>query len=210
MPMNNSKLESIIFDLGGVLLNLDYSLTIKAFEKLGIKDAENHFSQKSQTSFFDDFEKGKIPASKFRNEIRKTLVNPISDTEIDRAWNSLLLDFPPERFDLLKSLSNKYRIFLLSNTNEIHMAWFKKYINQLFGENVFFNLFEIAYLSNEMGMRKPDKEIFEFVTSENNLNPETTLFIDDSPQHLVGAKSAGLQTIWLEKNMEITKILQDY
>ena len=203
-------MQAIIFDLGGVLLNLDYTLTIKAFEKLGVKNAADLFSQKSQTSFFDDFEIGAITPEQFRTEIRKFISKPVSDTQIDQAWNTMLLDFPEERFHFLQQVAQTYRIFLLSNTNEIHMNWFKNNINQEFGENVFFNLFEVPYLSNEIGMRKPHQEIFDFVIQQNNLSPSKTLFIDDSPQHLVGAKEAGLQTIWLEPGMETIEILAPF
>ena len=207
MKHNKNQIKAIIFDLGGVLLNLDYQLTISAFTELGLHNSEALFSQKSQTSIFDDFETGKISAEKFRAEVRSLLPNVVTDEQIDTAWNTMLLDFPQNRFDLVKTLSTQYRIFLLSNTNEIHMAWFKNYINQLFGENVFFELFEVAYLSNEMGMRKPNKEIFDFVLNKNILDGESTLFIDDSAQHLVGAKEAGLLTHWLKPNEETVKIL---
>ena len=90
------------------------------------------------------------------------------------------------------------------------MDWFKNYVNQLFGKEVFFDLFEVAYLSNEIEMRKPHVEIFEFVISQNNLSPENTLFIDDSPQHLEGAKKAGIQTHWLQKGEEITEVLANF
>lgn len=207
--MNFSNIESVIFDLGGVLLNLDYHLTIEAFEGLGIKNAKYLFSQKSQNQIFDDFETGKISAMKFRNELRKLISNPVTDQQIDDAWNAMLLDFPKNRFQFLEKVSKSYRIFLLSNTNEIHMHWFKSYVNARFGKNRFFDLFEVAYLSNEVGMRKPHLEIFDYVVQANGLNPKTTLFIDDSPQHLVGAKQADLQVIWLEKGMETTKILSN-
>lgn len=210
MKIDNTKIEAIIFDLGGVILNLDYHLTIKAFEKLGLENSSKLFSQKTQSGFFDDFEIGKISAKDFRTEIRKVLNKVVSDIEIDSAWNAMLLDFPTNRFNLLKQLSSTRRVFLLSNTNEIHMAWFKNYVNSLFGEKVFFDLFEVAYLSNEMGMRKPNIEIFEFVIIQNKLDPKTTLFIDDSKQHLVGAKNAGLQTHWLIPGEEITQLFSDF
>jgi putative hydrolase of the HAD superfamily len=210
LKIDNTNVAAIIFDLGGVILNLDYHLTIKAFEKLGLANSSELFSQKSQSGFFDDFETGKISAQEFRKEIRKVLNKDVSDTEIDTAWNAMLLDFPTKRFDLISQISSTKRIFLLSNTNEIHMAWFKNYVNELFGVNVFFTLFEVAYLSNEMGMRKPNVEIFEHVISENNLDSKTTLFIDDSEQHLIGAKNANLQTHWLQPNEEITTLLSHF
>lgn len=122
----------------------------------------------------------------------------------------MLVDLSQERFDFLVRLSANHRIFLLSNTNEIHMTWFKNYVDQLFGENAFFGLFEEAYLSHEIGMRKPQKETFQFVIDQNKLHPSKTLFIDDSPQHLVGAEKVGLQTIWLEPGMETIQVLDSY
>jgi putative hydrolase of the HAD superfamily len=205
-----NQIKSIIFDLGGVLLNLDYQLTISEFTKLGLTNSGELFSQKSQTFLFDEFETGKISAEKFRSEVKSLINNEVTDEQIDSAWNAMLLDFPLNRLELLTALSKEYRIFLLSNTNEIHMDWFKKYINQLFGTDVFFNLFEVAYLSNEMGMRKPHQEIFDFVVNQNNLDTESTLFIDDSAQHLVGAKAAGLQTIWLKPGLETVEVLHGF
>lgn len=208
--INTEEISSIIFDLGGVLLNLNYQLSIQAFTDLGIQNANQLFSQAQQTKTFDDFETGKISANEFRATIKNLIPNSVTDEQVDNAWNSMLLDFPQERFEFLKKVTKTHRIFLLSNTNEIHMAWFKNYLNKQYGKDAFFNLFEVAYLSNEIGMRKPHKEIFEFVCKENNLNPQTTLFIDDSAQHLVGAKKAGLQTVWLEPGMETVKILSDF
>lgn len=208
--INQSNISSIIFDLGGVILNLDYTLTVSAFEKIGVENPTELFSKKSQTSFFDDFETGKISAQQFRQEIKAIIPQVVTDNQIDNAWNAMLLDFPLHRFDFLQTISTKRRIFLLSNTNEIHMNWFKNYVNKLFGENAFFELFEVAYLSNEMNMRKPHVEIFNHVVSQNKLNANSTLFIDDSPQHVEGAKKAGLQGYWLQNNEEITTILGDF
>ena len=122
MIYDKNPINSIIFDLGGVLLNLDYQLTISAFTDLGMPDSEALFSQKSQTSFFDDFETGKISAKTFRTEVRSYIKKEVTDAQIDAAWNTMLLDFPKERFDFVHALTERYRVFLLSNTNEIHMT----------------------------------------------------------------------------------------
>ena len=206
----NSPISSIIFDLGGVILNLDYHLTISEFQKLGMINSTELFSQKSQSGFFDDFETGVITADEFRNEVRKEISCAVTDSQIDEAWNAMLLDFPVDRFTFLQRISSTKRIFLLSNTNQIHMTWFKNYVNKLFGDNVFFNVFEVAYLSNEMGMRKPNMEIFEYVIRENGLSPKHTLFIDDSEQHINGANQVGLQTYWLQPDEEITRLLSNF
>lgn len=204
------EIDAIIFDLGGVILNLDYQITIDAFEKLGIPDPASLFSQKSQTSFFDDFETGQITENTFLQEVKALIPRQVSYEEIINAWNAMLLDFPLNRFEFLAALKSEKRIFLLSNTNKIHMDWFKEYVNKLFGKNVFFELFEVAYLSNEIGLRKPNTEVFDYVISQNNLVPEKTLFIDDSPQHLEGAEKSGIQTIWLQKGEEITDVLPNF
>tara|TARA_R110002050_G_scaffold221441_1_gene357290 strand:- start:81909 stop:82544 length:636 start_codon:yes stop_codon:yes gene_type:complete len=208
--INPLHISAIIFDLGGVILHLDYNLTVKAFEKLGMENPSELFSKKSQTSFFDDFETGKITAAQFRTEIKDLLPGTVSDSQIDAAWNAMLLDFPLHRFEFIQAISTQRRIFLLSNTNEIHMKWFKNYVNQLFGENEFFGLFEVTYLSNEMGLRKPDVAIFNHVVAQNKLDANSTLFIDDSPQHVAGAKEAGLHAHWLQNEEDITELLCDF
>src|ERR1041384_5970782 len=114
------SIQNIIFDFGGVILNIDYKLTEQAFAKLGLKDFDRIYSQATQQELFDVFEKGLMTAEQFREGIRKHIDKPVSDPEIDRAWNSMLLDLPDERVRLLDKLRTKHRLFLLSNTNEIH------------------------------------------------------------------------------------------
>lgn len=198
----SANIEAVIFDLGGVLLNIDYTLTIKAFRDLGMTNVEELFSQHQQDSFFDHFETGDISPKDFRVEVRKHLPRGITDQQIDEAWNALLLDFPSDRFSFVKKMSSNKRVFLLSNTNAIHMQWFVPKMKEWFGED-FFSLFEKAYLSHEIGMRKPNVEIFNWVLEQNNLSPESTLFVDDSVQHIEGAKNAGIQTHWLEPCQQV-------
>lgn len=198
------NLEAIIFDLGGVLLNIDYQLTKKAFGSLQIPDFDQHFSQLRQSTLFDDLETGKISTATFCDALRTQTNTQLSNEQITEAWNAMLLDFPRRRLQILQQLSLRYRLFLLSNTNEIHEAAF----NQIFvqcqgaGEHLSY-YFEKVYYSHRMGMRKPDKNIFLHILNENNLKPEETLFIDDSPQHIATAKDLGLHTIFLEKGMTI-------
>lgn len=197
-----SSLRNIIFDFGGVILNIDYQRTEDAFKQLGIRDFAGIYSQAEQKQLFDDLETGKIGPAQFRDSIR-SLAGPVSDPLIDQAWNAMLLDLPEERIELLESLGKKYRIFLLSNTNAIHYDSFAAYMRNKFKRDIFKDVFEKAYLSFEIGMRKPDKEIFEYVVKQNGLNKEETLFIDDSIQHIHGARAAGLHAHWLEKGTTI-------
>lgn len=202
MIINTNNYKNIIFDLGGVILNIDYSLTEKAFSKIGISDFKTLFSQAQQTQLFDNYEKGFISSSDFRAELKKYLLKDTSDDSIDAAWNAMLLNIPQERMELLKKTKLTHRTFLLSNTNDIHIETFNAYLKNEYKISDLKSLFEKLYLSYEIGMRKPDAEIFEFVLRENNLNPAETLFIDDSIQHIEAAKKLGIGTYWLDVKKE--------
>ena len=206
MSINTNNYKNIIFDLGGVIINIDYTLLVKAFKKLGVENFDELYSQAHQNKLFDLFEKGKISAADFRNEIRKYCNKNLSDVQIDSAWNAMLLDLPEERLKLLQALKKTHRTFLLSNTNEIHMLAINKYLQKMYGISDLSGYFEKMYLSFEVGMRKPDEEIFEFVLSENKLDPAETLFIEDSIQHIEAAKKLGIQIYWLQKNEAVTDL----
>ncbi|MFI5217885.1 MAG: HAD family hydrolase [Bacteroidia bacterium] len=202
--------KNIILDLGGVILDVSYENTAAAFKELGIKNFDEVYSQKKQEHFFDNYEKGIISDDEFRNEIRKSFSAHISDEQIDEAWNSLILTIPKERFNFLVGLKRKYRLFLLSNTNTIHITEFTKLFENDFGKNAFDNLFEKIYYSCFLKMRKPDAEIFNLVMNENNLDYSQTIFIDDSIQHVEGARKAGLTSFHLDtKNSDLKKLLQE-
>ncbi len=202
MALDINKYKNIIFDLGGVILNINYSLTEKAFRKLGVDNFDLLFSQAQQSHLFDNYEKGFITSTAFRNELNTYLKKNESDEIIDEAWNAILLDLPKERIELLKKVRTTHRTFLLSNTNEIHINTFNKYLQKEFLTNDLSGLFEKVYLSYEIGMRKPDAEIFEFVLRENNLKADETLFIDDSSQHIAAAAKLGLHTYLLDVTKE--------
>ena len=196
-------IKHIIFDLGGVILNIDYALTQQAFIEAGIPKIKELYSQMQQSTIFDDLETGKIDTAAFVEAIKKVAPAPVTDEKIIAAWNSLILDFPIRRLQILQQLSLHYNLFLLSNTNEIHETAFNDVLMRTCGFPNIGVFFDKVYLSHRVGLRKPMKEIFELVLNENNLRPEETLFIDDSPQHIEVAKSLGIQTIWLEKGMTI-------
>lgn len=191
MEMSNSY-ESIIFDLGGVIIDLSYQRTADAFVKLGLKNFDDIYSKAKQSHLFDDFEKGIMSEDGFRTELKKHLPQNTSDAQIDHAWNAMLIDIPVQRVEFIKQVGAKHRIFLLSNTNRIHVKAFSKMADEIFGESNFLSIFEKSYLSCEMGMRKPDAEIFEKVISDNHLDRTKTLFIDDSIQHVEGAMKIGM------------------
>jgi HAD superfamily hydrolase (TIGR01509 family) len=203
------QIKNIIFDLGGVIINLDIPKTISEFNKLSNQPFESIYNQLQQTPVFDLFDKGQITEKDFFVELKKALRNDVTDEELLFAWNAMLLDFPKHRLELLSKLKSNYRLFLLSNTNESHVLEFEK---TLFASHGYQNLepfFEKVYYSCRMNQRKPNADIFESVLNENNLIAEETLFIDDSPQHVEGALTLGVKAMLLEKNNEVEDLLKE-
>lgn len=192
------NIRNIVFDLGGVLYNINYQASLDAFKNLGIKDFDRLFSQASQNHLFDRFDRGEISPEGFRDEIRQLSGMQLSDKQIDDAWNAMLLDFPAHRIDLLEGLRSHYRLFLLSNTNAINYPVFQRHLKESLGLDDIDHLFENTYLSYRIGFRKPEREAYELILKENELEGAETLFIDDSLQHVEGARKAGLKAIWLD------------
>jgi len=196
MRIDWSKIEAVILDLGGVILDIDYHLTINAFKDLGISNFEDQYSKKVQSGLFDLLETGKISASEFYHEMR-TVNTSMTDEQIQQAWNAMLLDFPHGRLEFLQQIKKRYPLFLLSNTNEIHLTEFTKTL-QRHGHGNLSLFFDKVYLSHEIGQRKPNREAFELILKEQGLTPENTLFVDDSEQHITGARSIDIQAYHLE------------
>ncbi len=200
-------IKNIIFDLGGVIINIDYNLTINEFEKLGLSDPEKVYTQFKQLPLMDKYDIGEISSERFVSELRSLLRPGTTDQQIIDAWNAMLLDFPQERANLLLNLKSKYRTFLLSNTNEIHINYHFQRMREEFGYDEMKSFFEKEYYSHRIGMRKPNKEIFDYVISQNGLKASETLFIDDTLQHVEGARRAGLRVYHLQKPETIIEIL---
>ncbi len=203
------NIKNIIFDLGGVLLNINYKVTIEAFKNLGITNFEELFSQASQNQIFDGLDTGRLSPAEFRDRLRKVSGLDLSDEQINTAWNALILDFPAQRITLLEDTAQHYRTFLLSNTNAIHYPAYTAILKKEHGYESLAGLFERHYLSHEIGMRKPDVEIYQFVLQENDLKGDETLFIDDTLKHVEGARKAGLQAYWLDLEQEKVEDLFD-
>jgi HAD superfamily hydrolase (TIGR01509 family) len=191
------KIKNIIFDLGGVILNLDFKKTELAFAALGIGNFNEYYTLQTATPLFENLETGKIKPGIFYEEFCKLVKTQLTNDEIIQAWNAMLLDFPSERIEWLKEIKKRYNIYLLSNTNEIHYNSFINTFKQQIGNYNFDDLFIKAYYSHKIGLRKPSKEIFETVLKNESLQPAETLFIDDSITNIEVAKLTGLQTIYL-------------
>lgn len=186
-------IKNIIFDLGGVIYDIDYHRTIKAFSDLGIPQAEVLYSQAKQTNLFDDYEIGAISSDTFIHELKSKLNKELDDSVIINAWNALLIGLPEHRLDFLLEVKTSFNTYLLSNTNELHINQINKELKEIH-VNGLSPFFHEVFLSYELGMRKPYKETFLEVINRLDIDPSETLFIDDSSQHLEGAKEAGLVT----------------
>lgn len=209
-PENTRGVKNIIFDFGGVIINIDYHLTALAFGKLGIDNFDQLFSQATQSDLFNNLETGAIPLSDFRNELRKIINLDITDEQLDNAWNAMLLDYPKHRLDFLLKIKKQYRTFLLSNTNKIHQDCYYASLYKQHGIVGLNNHFEKLYFSHEVGLRKPDAAIYQLVLDQNNLKPEETLFIDDSAQNLAIPQSLGIQVYHLTNGEDVVDFAKKY
>jgi len=189
------KVKTLILDLGGVLFDIDYHRTQEAFRSIGFSDVERQYSQLQQTSIFDDLETGKISPEQFCDQLRSATKIDASNEAIYSAWNAMLLDLPEQNIEFVKELKERYDLYLLSNTNEIHLkAIFDHFPNYSMLEP----LFRKVYYSCRIGLRKPNADVFESVLKDIGTTPQNALFIDDSPQHVEGAKSVGMHALHLK------------
>ena len=190
-------IKNIIFDLGGVILNLDNQRTEDAFTAMGVKPFREYFGHGHAASFFSEYEVGKISDRQFIDALKELTGLSAADEDIIRAWNALLLDFPPERIQLLEELGKRYRIFLFSNTNALHLAALQQIYRDTFPKGGLDDHFERSYYSHTLGMRKPNTESFQHILQENDLKGEETLFVDDALINVEGAERAGLRGLYL-------------
>jgi glucose-1-phosphatase len=187
------NIKNIIFDWGGVITNIDHQATIDKFAEIGMPGFKEYYSQSAANKLFRQFEKGMISAEEMRKNLRKDYQANVSNEEIDNAWCAMLLDTPAERLEILKSLKKNYRLFLLSNTNIIHVEYYNKIIYEKFNLH-FSDIFDYIFYSHEIGMRKPDTEVFEYVLKFSQLDSKETLFADDLEINISAAKQAGINT----------------
>lgn len=194
--------KNIIFDLGGVLMDIDFKLTHCAFEQLGVPNFAELYNQYHADIFFSDFEKGKIPTEEFFDRIRHICQFDLNNDAIRNAWNALLIGFPADRNNWLFRIRKKYAVYLFSNTNIIHYQSFAKTFENVTGKELN-SCFVKAYYSHEMGLRKPDPASFQFIIDEQQLDPSETLFIDDTIKNVEAAKELGMQAVHLAAPMSV-------
>lgn len=208
MPSKN--IRNIIFDFGGVIIDIDFGLSINAFNQLGAANFEEKYSKISQSLVFDELDKGIINENEFCEILKQYLSAGVSNSQVLNAWNAILIGIPEHRIRLLENVGQFYRIFLFSNTNIIHYPVYIQELKTKFGYEKLDDLFEKVYLSFETGMRKPEEEFYRLILSENQLQPSETIFIDDSEHNLMPARLLGMKTLHLTKGKDISEYFDDY
>lgn len=197
------QIKNIIFDLGGVLLDINYHLTQKSFEDLGVRDFNSMYSQASADQLFQLLETGRINEAEFYEKLNKSAGLNLTVKQIEDAWNSMLLDFREESLIFLSELEKHYTLFLFSNTNFIHMEKFHEIYFSRPRSKPFNDLFAMPFYSCEIGLRKPDVSAYQYIIDHANITPGETCFIDDSIQNVEGAKQAGMKSLLLKKDVKI-------
>lgn len=186
------KIENIVFDFGGVLIDLDFQRLLKAFKRIGFNDIESQLQTYEREGIFQKYELGEMTTDEFRMAIREKSNITLTDSDIDDLWNLMLVKIPAEKLDFILSLRNNYNVYLLSNTNSIHWDYACKNSFNYKGLGIK-DFFIRTFLSYEMHLAKPDKAIYERMLCEAGLVPENTLFIDDSEINCTVAKQLGIQ-----------------
>lgn len=197
--------KNILFDLGGVILDINIPATLKRFYELGFPAELMHYPESMQTDIFFKYQTGKLSTDEFRNEIRRTTGVDMSDEVFDEAWNAMLVGIPQERTRLLKVLSKRYRLYMLSNTSELHVKVFEKMYLETAEESMH-DVFDRIYYSHEIGMHKPDLEAWEYVIEDAGILPEETLFLDDTIYNIKASQELGFQAIHIHERTTLMNL----
>ncbi len=200
-----NTIKNILFDFGGVIINIDHQRVERAFSHLGVDNFDELYSKAIQNNLFINLEKGLIEPDKFRTELRKISGLNVSDKILDKTWNEIIGDYPTARIELLKKISGNYNLYLLSNTNIIHYNYYISKFETEFGFD-FNSLFRKTYWSFMIGKRKPDKEVYEYIASDSKIIPGETLFVDDSEQNIEAAIAVGYQVFHITAKNDIFSI----
>ncbi len=197
--------KNILFDLGGVILDINLQSTLKKFYDLGFPALLMQYPFSMNTDLFFKYETGKMKVDQFRDEIRKVSGVDVSDEVFDEAWNSMLVRIPVERTELLMALAKRYALYMLSNTSDLHAPVFEKMFEET-ARMKMHNLFTKIYYSHEIGYLKPDLEAWEYVINDAGIKPEETLFLDDSIQNIKASQELGFQAIHIHERTNLMEL----
>lgn len=199
--MNNQKIENIIFDLGGVIINLDMDHAFDKFSQLFGRDMRSHMIEDIHNhGFFQQYEVGAIGDEEFRKSLRMLAKSDLEDKHLDEAWNSMLGDIPQQRIEWIEEMAAHYNVVILSNTNALHIVKF----NEIFGEATKYSLpedlFNKVYYSHVINDRKPNRSCFQYVLDDFGMDPSKTVFYDDNTENINVATQMGINTVLVKKN----------
>ena len=204
-----TRIKNIIFDLGGVILDIDESAVYNELGKMGF-DIQQLAHSKEFMDILSKFDIGVYTAATFRKKVKAYLgLEKMTDQKFDAIWNSMLLDIPRERMETIEKVKKHYKIFLMSNTNEIHYDLYVRDLQLRFGYNEFDELFDKAYFSFDIHLEKPDPRFFELILDHEGLLPEETLFIDDTAKNIEAAKALGLRTYHIRREELVRNLFEN-
>lgn len=202
---HSSKIKNILFDLGGVILDINIQATLKRFYELGFPAELMQYPESMNTDVFFKYQTGKLDTVQFRNAIRKSTGVEMSDQVFDEAWNTMLVRIPKERTELLKRLSERYALYMLSNTSALHVEVFEPMYKEAAGVSMH-DVFTKLYYSHEIGWHKPDHEAWEHVIKDAGIKAEETLFLDDSIQNIKASQELGFQAIHIHERTHLMNL----
>lgn len=206
------NIKNIVFDFGDVIINIDLTAPAHNFAYMAQISTEESMRMMVEKEVFKKFEIGALSSEEFRDYVRQVFRRPNwTDSMINDAWNSVLLDMPADRIEKIKALGQKgYRLFMLSNTSPIHIEAAQVILKQVSGVAELSSLFEKLYLSYQIGITKPDAAIYDYMLTDAGLVAEETLFLDDNVANIEAAKKAGIQTILVQKPTSIVEYLENF
>lgn len=207
--MVSPAIKNLLFDLGGVIINIEPIRVAQALAGFSSKDLSFIRQEIEEQRVFQNYEIGKWDDTHFRQAINHIIEANLTDAQIDEIWNSMLLDIPPERISLLQSLRKRYTLFLLSNTNAIHIKAVNSILQQSSGIANLEALFSKTYYSHQIKLAKPSVAVYEYILHDSKLLPQETLFIDDNFDNINGAKLSGMHTVHIQTPITITDIFTD-
>ncbi len=204
------QIKNIIFDLGSVLLDIDVDRTLRSFDEMGVSGKQLEEIYKDPENFFLLFEKGAIDVDTFRNAFRTLSDNHLTDQQINDAWSAMVIGFPKNKVELLKCLVNRYDLYLLSNTNEIHVPIYTRQFWETSGGVSFEDMFTRIYYSHVVKLSKPNPAIFHYMLNDSGILPEESLFIDDLQRNVDAAIETGLPSCHFREEDDLAEVLEQY
>jgi glucose-1-phosphatase len=199
--------QNLIFDLGGVIINIEMSNTVLEFSRITGKSVEEISERIKALQIYYRYEVGELDDLSFRELIRGFIGSDVDDQTIDKAWNALLLDIPAERIQVLKKLKKSHKLFLLSNTNPIHFKEVENILRRTTGDS-FYTLFDKLYLSYDIRLIKPEKEVYKYVLNDQNIKAADSVFIDDNLINVEAASDLGIKGVHLTAPTTIVELFK--